>query len=411
MIRRHSSVFIWPLAVSYVLLASFAASAKEVDDDTPIKAVGGAVHADLFTGATTTSIPIEVPPGRNGMQPNLQLVYSSANGNGWVGMGWKLEVGAIERQTRFGVNYSGDDYTFHLNGVSTELVATPQYGTDEYRAKIEGGFTRIRKLSSGGWEATDKKGTKYLFGQTGASRITNSDGSLIFKWCLDWVVDRDGNYMKVVYWGDQGNNQGYLDEVRYTGHTSDGLESGSDVAPTNVIKFYRDAGDRLDAPDMYTSNFKIKTRYRLKTIAVWADLAMTKLVRAYKVQYSQGSSTGNSMVSAVQQFGSNASLNTSGTITNEGVASALPAATVQYTASPGTFDVTPWTWTSGGNWSTNYEAIIPGDFNGDGKADIYIHGRDGAQVPDYMGLSTGTGFSLWTWGVRWDLVKFRSNPW
>ena len=36
----------------------------------PIGNVGGEAHADPFTGAATMSIPIEVPPGRNGIQPS-----------------------------------------------------------------------------------------------------------------------------------------------------------------------------------------------------------------------------------------------------------------------------------------------------------------------------------------------------
>ena len=56
--------------------------AQETDQDMPVGAVGGSVHADLFTGTATTSIPIEVPPGRGGVQPSLALVYGSANGNG-----------------------------------------------------------------------------------------------------------------------------------------------------------------------------------------------------------------------------------------------------------------------------------------------------------------------------------------
>ena len=100
-----------------VILASLLfvppfAFANETDQDVPVSAVGGTVHADLFTGTATTSIPIAMPPGRGGIHPNLALVYNSANGNGWVGMGWKLEKSVIDRQTKFGLNYSGDDYIF-----------------------------------------------------------------------------------------------------------------------------------------------------------------------------------------------------------------------------------------------------------------------------------------------------------
>src|SRR3990167_4194087 len=57
---------------------------------------------DLFTGRATTSIPIAVPPGRKGIQPSLALAYSSSGRNGWVGVGWSLEIGEIERSTKDG---------------------------------------------------------------------------------------------------------------------------------------------------------------------------------------------------------------------------------------------------------------------------------------------------------------------
>src|SRR5207245_11365868 len=96
-------------------------AAQTSDPDYALTGVGGSMQPDLFTGTTSTSIPIEVPPGRHGIQPALSLQYWSGNGDGWLGPGWKLEVGAIQRQTRFGVNYSGDDYTFSLAGVPTYI--------------------------------------------------------------------------------------------------------------------------------------------------------------------------------------------------------------------------------------------------------------------------------------------------
>src|SRR2546425_12157331 len=147
------------------------AAAQTADPDYALTGVGGSMQPDLFTGTMSTGIPIQAPPGRHGIQPALSLMYWSGNGDGWLGPGWKLEVGAIQRQTRFGVNYSGDDYSFRLAGVSTDLVSI---GSGEYRAKIEGGFSRVKKLTAGDgkpyWEATDKKGTRYLFGQTAMTR-------------------------------------------------------------------------------------------------------------------------------------------------------------------------------------------------------------------------------------------------
>jgi hypothetical protein len=68
------------------------------------------------------SIPIEVPAGRNGMEPSLALTYRSSNGNGWIGPGWDIEIGAIERSTRGGVDYNGESYILRLNGSGADLI-------------------------------------------------------------------------------------------------------------------------------------------------------------------------------------------------------------------------------------------------------------------------------------------------
>ncbi len=77
-------------------------------------------------GAAQFSYPIEVPPGRNGLQPNVALQYSSYNENGWVGVGWDLALGSIQRSTRHGLNYSGTD--FMING--TDLVTRSDWGAN-----------------------------------------------------------------------------------------------------------------------------------------------------------------------------------------------------------------------------------------------------------------------------------------
>jgi Salmonella virulence plasmid 65kDa B protein len=54
---------------------------------------GGALHGIgekfspvLHTGTGDFPVPITLPPGRNGFQPQLNLAYSTASGNGLFGL-------------------------------------------------------------------------------------------------------------------------------------------------------------------------------------------------------------------------------------------------------------------------------------------------------------------------------------
>ena len=203
-------------------------------------------EVSVFTGAANYKVPIKVPPGRAGIQPNLELLYNNYTGNGWVGIGWSLDMGAIKRSAKFGVDYSENDYVFLHNGSSQELVdRSAQWGSGYYGAKIEGGFSKYYFNSgTNGWEVTKKDGTKYFYGSSTNSQQVN--GSDVFKWCLDRVEDPNGNFMTLTYLKLDG--QIYLDEINYTGNTS-GLDT------TNYVKFYPE--DRDDDEVAYTSKYEV----------------------------------------------------------------------------------------------------------------------------------------------------------
>src|SRR5258705_4679121 len=64
-----------------------------------IKGLGETFAPDLHTGTGNLSVPIALPKGRAGLQPQLALVYSTGQGNGPFGMGWSLSVPSVSRDT------------------------------------------------------------------------------------------------------------------------------------------------------------------------------------------------------------------------------------------------------------------------------------------------------------------------
>jgi hypothetical protein len=103
---------------------------------------------DLFSGAMSYHIPIEVPAGRNGMEPTVALRYwSNGGGNGWLGVGWDMELGSIQRAVKYGVDYTSDNYQFKTNDFISDIVQLSNtnnpLNNPQYLATIESKFSRI----------------------------------------------------------------------------------------------------------------------------------------------------------------------------------------------------------------------------------------------------------------------------
>jgi len=279
-----------PTRAEAAALGSTTASAGSVPP--PSVSAIQSFQPDLFTGRATTSIPLAVPPGRKGIQPNLALAYSSSGRNSWVGVGWGLDVGYIERSTKNGVpKYdSSDTYTFLFQGVTSDLVQVPD-GT--YRAQDEGLFLQLIPHGVSGWEVRDKSGTRYLFGEDVTSQIES--GGRAFRWCLDKVIDTNGNSLSIAYTKDRG--QLYLAQIRYTGHEPTNLDSA------NEVDFILE--DRPDPETTYRSGFAVTTAKRLKTIEAKAIISgASSLAHRSALGYTASPRTGRSLLTSVTQFGS-----------------------------------------------------------------------------------------------------------
>jgi RHS repeat-associated protein len=330
---------------------------------------------DDFSGAAHLSYPIVVPPGRSGLSPQLSLNYSSTGVNGWLGVGWDIPVGSIQRRgPRKGVpkyNDTNDVFELNLGGASQELVPI---GGDEYRLKIEGALLKVKYYSTGNyWELWDKSGIKMSFGSTVNSRIGKvrdpNNKNDIFRWCLDRVDDPKTNYMELIYFRDQdatNTYQIYLQEIKYNAQVSGGLPHN------HRVLFNLEASNRPDPFYHYRGGFKMLTTKRLSSIEVKTN---NNLIRKYQFQYANPNS--KSVLSSITLYG------------NDGV-STLPPTNFFYQAhSPGFLGGTTWSNPSvfspedsiNGNFIRNTSTAGYGtftdviDMNGDGLPDRVVYDK------------------------------------
>ena len=200
-------------------------------------------------GTANTSMPLWVPAGRNGLQPNLILAYNSAGGNGWLGQGWDIPISSIEVETRWGVPLYDTDYeteTYLLDGETLLLSYSdgycekPTYRRDfderikeplRFYREIEGTFQKIVRYGNYPSEyyfvVTDKNGTKMTYGNDGSSNNVCEQKDQIgnkAKWLLTKIEDANGNWMKFSYQTKsyQGGSNIYIKDIEYTGNGNEG---------------------------------------------------------------------------------------------------------------------------------------------------------------------------------------------
>jgi len=262
-------------------------------------------------GNANLSYPIDIPAGRQGMQPQLAITYNSGGGNGWLGLGWDLSVPAISVDTRWGVpryNPDKESETYTMGGEQLMPVAhrssvlEDRTSDKQFFPRIEGSFSIIKRHGDSPknywWEITDKNGVKYYYGASSASKKVIPDAVLadskgnIAQWSLVEERDLDDNFVKYDYaiQADKGvadpdatdGYQTYLKCVTYTGH---GSENGK-----YSILFSRDR----DMPDYKRrTDVIINARYGFKQVS--ADLLKrivikfnSETIRSYELNYEDG---------------------------------------------------------------------------------------------------------------------------
>lgn len=132
------------------------------------------------SGSANYTVPLRVPPGTAGIEPELSLNYRSGGRNGPLGVGWSL--GGLSAITRIPATLGSDgfvapvDFTvtdrFQMDGQRLVMVGDPEevgYGGPDtwYRTEVES-FTAIKASGATGdagpvsFEARTKSGRVYF---------------------------------------------------------------------------------------------------------------------------------------------------------------------------------------------------------------------------------------------------------
>ena len=257
------------------------------------------LDVDPTRGTAVSSIPISVPPGRGGIQPNITLAYNSSSPNGSLGMGWMMELGKVERSTKYGVpSYTSED-TFVLTqaGSQQELINNSGNAT-EFRARFGGAFLKIEFVDGSFWKVTDKNGVKYFFGQSATSREYDpGNPSKVYAWRLDHVEDIHTNYMAISYTANNGKL--YPSQISYTGNST------SNMNPYAHVHLHYSTG-RTDVGLSYITGYQVNNHaLRLDDIEITAhDGQQDQLIRRYEFTYTQDPDINVTLLSEVKQVGS-----------------------------------------------------------------------------------------------------------
>jgi RHS repeat-associated protein len=266
------------------------------------------------TGEARYSIPLDLPPGTNGLTPQLTLEYGHMTAGGALGAGWSL--GGLSRIARCRRTIAQDGVAgpvtqtpadrFCLDGQRLVVTNGLTYGATgaEYRTERDT-FVRIRSYGVAGagpqyfqLEAPDGRILEY--GATADARIDWSGAAGTPRaWALNRVRDRSGNAIEFRYIEDAASGSYRLASVRYNGNPSAGAE------PTHELLFAYDSRPSSDMDLLYVAGSPIRELVRLDHIDL---LYNGSLLKRYELGYEPALSTaGRSRLATLRECGAGAS--------------------------------------------------------------------------------------------------------
>ena len=340
------------------------------------------------TGAARYSIPLDLPPGTNGLAPSLALTYDSRSGNGLLGVGFHLTGLSTIRRCSSTLAQDGRiaavalDWPdrFCLDGQRLRLTAG-SYGSagSQYQTEVET-FARVTAVGTAGagpasFRVERRDGLIYEYGTTIDSRVESVGSATPREWALSRIRDRNGNYADVVYAEDAVNGSHRPLRIDYAGNLPTG------ATPYYSVRFTYEQRPANDVPSAYLAGGVVSEPWRLDRIDVLHP-ATGRNVRSVDLSYGAPGATGRSRVGALQECAGG---------------SCLAPTQFSWSAVPA-------------GWSVNmpvslpvpqYATSIPGDMDGDGFDDLgyfdtatrqWMILRGGPYGFQYPAVNTGLGY-------------------
>ena len=264
-----------------------------------LKGIGETFAPDLHTGTCNLSVPLGLPPGRNGFAPQISLIYSSGQGNGPFGLGWALDVPGVSLKTAAGVPRRDASEVFLLSGLEDLVpIRETEPGVTRYRPRVEGGFARIERDQRGGcdyWRVTAPDGVASAYGSPrpiGApsewrdpAAIVDPAGNRVCAWRLSRTTDTFGNVQEYGYERDPVQSDGphrwdqlYLSRIAYCDH-------GAPDAPEFLVTVVFHYEPRPDPFSDFRAGFEVRTVRRCSRIEVFTHAGSEELVRSFEFAY------------------------------------------------------------------------------------------------------------------------------
>ncbi|HEX2254348.1 MAG TPA: RHS repeat-associated core domain-containing protein [Thermoanaerobaculia bacterium] len=336
-------------------------------------------------GAAVYSLPIEVPPGTMGVEPELSVTYSSQAHDGVVGWGFSLQgIPAVRRcaAVRALDGYNGavridSRDRFCLGDQRLILVSGGNYGDPGtvYNTAAQS-WAEIRaegRCGSGpcSFVATTADGTTAAYGTTRQARSIAPGKDEIFSWFVETVSDRYGNTQSVAYSTYEASGEVLPASISYT--------SNARVTPVlearRKVRFEYTERDGGTFGDRYQAGLRFRATRLLTAIATEVD---GQPVLRYQLDYTKTGRPGRYRLASFQMCGA------------DGLC--FPATRFDWqsgdprVASPSS-DPTGLLRTG---WCGGDGAVAgSADFDGDGRADLTCSKAGTHQVL----LSTGTGLA------------------